>query len=166
MSLWLWRRRADVTELWQPSPIGLGLYALLAAGIVVALEAFVVQWSILQQNPGLTYFVARALIAIPFFFWLASYVALDGVGLLAGSLLLPLVWTTYGMYLGPTGLPSEPIRYPGYATLWLFSFPAQVMAVLMGSWFAAAIMQIDRPRRTDGYRTEEGLERDRLRQVA
>lgn len=94
-----------MTALWQPSPQRLGVFALLATVLVLALDGVLTQSLILRQNPGLTFFVVRALISVVFFFMLASYVGTDVVGVVVGSVLLALVWTTYGTYLGPTGLP-------------------------------------------------------------
>jgi hypothetical protein len=144
-TLWLWRRRAEVATMWQPSPRRLGAFALLATALVLALDGVIVQALILRENPGLTFFVARALIALPFFFWLASYVALDLVGVVAGSVLLALAWTTYGIYLGPTGLPWGEIKFAGYETLWLRAFPGQVVAMLLGTWLAARLTGLERP---------------------
>jgi hypothetical protein len=144
--LWLWRRRTEVAAIWQPSPRRLGAFALLATALVVALDGLIVQWLILRENPGLTFFITRALIAVPFYFWLAAYAGLDLVGVISGAVLLALVWTTYGMYLGPTGLPWGEIKFAGYQTLWLRSFPGQVVAMLLGTWLAARLTDLDRPR--------------------
>jgi hypothetical protein len=90
--------------------------------------------------------VVRALISVSFFFALGAYVGLDLVGIFVGSVLLALVWTTYSMYLGPTGLPWGTIKYPGYEALWLRSFPGQLIAMLVGIWVAARLTRLDHPR--------------------
>jgi hypothetical protein len=145
-ALWLWRRRSAVTTAWQASPRRLGVFALVATVLVLALDAIITQGLILRENPGLTFFVVRALISVAFFFALGAYVGLDLTGVVVGSVLLALVWTTYSMYLGPTGLPWGPIKYPGYEALWLRSFPGQLIAMLIGIWVAARLTGLDHPR--------------------
>ena len=144
-ALWLWRRRPAVTTAWQPSPRRLGVFALVATVLVLALDAVITQGLILRENPGLTFFVVRALISVAFFFALGAYVGVDLAGVVVGSMLLALIWTTYSMYLGPTGLPWGPIKYPGYEALWLRSFPGQLIAMLIGIWVAARLTGLDRP---------------------
>jgi hypothetical protein len=161
--LWLWRRRPVVAAMWQASPRRLGTFALLATMLVVALDGLIVQWLILGENPGLTYFVTRALIAVPVFLWLAAYVGLDQVGVVAGAVLLAMAWTTYGMYLGPRGLPWGEITFAGYETLWLRSFPGQVVSMLLGTWLAAWLTDLDRPRAEPGVKTYREVP---LREVA
>jgi hypothetical protein len=133
-ALWMWRRRPLVVP---PSPHRLGLFALVATVLVLLLDGLIVQGLILRQNPGLTFFVVRALICVPFFLVLATYIGLDGAGIVAGSGLLALIWTTYSIYLGPVGLPLGPIEYPGFEALWLRAFPGQLIAMLLGIWLAA-----------------------------
>jgi hypothetical protein len=165
-ALWVWRRRPDVALRWQPSAVQLGVFALLATALVVALDGVIVQGLILRQNPGLTYFVVRALIAVAFFFWLAAYVGLDLLGVIVGAVLLALVWTTYGMYLGPTGLPWGEIKFAGYETLWLRAFPGQIVAALVGTWLAARLTDLDRPRTTASRPAGKPTREERLREVA
>jgi hypothetical protein len=144
-ALWLWRRRPAVTTAWQPSPRRLGVFALGATVLVLALDAVITQGLILRENPGLTFFVVRALISVAFFFALGAYVGVDLAGVIVGSMLLALIWTTYSLYLGPTGLPWGPIKYPGYEALWLRAFPGQLIAMLIGIWVAARLTGLDRP---------------------
>jgi hypothetical protein len=145
-ALWLWRRRAEVAARWQPSPQRLGVFALLATVLVLVLDGVITQALILRQNPGLTFFVVRALVSVVFFFVLASYVGTDLSGIVVGSILLALVWTTYSMYLGPAGLPWGGIQFAGYEQLWLQSFPGQLISMLLGTWLAARLTGLDRPR--------------------
>jgi hypothetical protein len=145
-ALWLWRRRPAVTTAWQAPPRRLGVFALVATVLVLALDAIITQGLILRENPGLTFFVVRALISVAFFFALGAYAGLDLVGVVVGSALLALTWTTYSMYLGPTGLPWGEIKYPGYEALWLRSFPGQLIAMLLGIWIAARLTGLNHPR--------------------
>ncbi len=126
----------------QPSPRRLGLFALVGTALVLALDGLIVQGLILRQNPGLTFFVVRALISVPFFLALATYVGLDGAGIVAGSGLLALIWTAYSIYLGPIGLPLGTIEYPGFEALWLRAFPGQLVAMLPGIWLAARSLSL------------------------
>ena len=145
-ALWLWRRRPAVRALWQPSPHKLALFALLGTVLVLVLDGVITQGLILREFPGVTFFVVRALIAVPFLCVLGAYVGLDLAGVVVGAALLALTWTTYSMYLGPTGLPAGPINYPGYETLWLRSFPGHLIALLAGIWLAARLTRLNGPR--------------------
>ena len=71
------------------------MFALLATVLVIAFDGLITQWLILRQNPGVTFFVVRALISIPFFMALAAYIGMDLAGILAGSALLALGWTDH-----------------------------------------------------------------------
>jgi hypothetical protein len=117
----------------------------MATVLVLVIDGLLTQGIILRQNPGLTFFVVRALISVPFFFALAAYIGVDGVGIGVGSVLLALIWTTYSMYLGPTGLPWGAIVYQGYETLWLRSFPGQVLSMLGGAWLAVRLTGLHHP---------------------
>ena len=147
-ALWLWRRRPTVATTWEPTTRRLGVFALVATALVLVLDGIVTQGLIVRENPGLTFFVVRALISVPFFLALGAYVGLDVVGIVVGSALLALVWTTYSMYLGPVGLPWGEIKFPGYETLWLRSFPGQLLSMLAGTWLAARLTGLGRPRVT------------------
>ena len=137
LAYWLWRRRSTLATAGEQSTRRLGVFALVAAVLTVVLSGVVTQGLILRENPGLTFFVVRVLLSVPFFLALAVYVGLDWTGIITGSALLALIWTTYSMYLGPVGLPLGPIRYEGYEDIWLRSFPGQWAATLVGTWLAA-----------------------------
>ena len=143
--LWLWRRRpATAAATAQATPRRIGLFALAATTLVLAFDGLLVQGTILRENPGLTFFVVRALISVPFFLALATYVGLDVAGVVFGGALLALIWTTYSIYLGPTGLPWGQIHYPGFESIWLRALPGQVPAMLIGTWMAARLTGLDR----------------------
>jgi hypothetical protein len=145
LALWLWRRRPALAAAGERSARRLGVFALMAAVLAIVLSGVVTQGLILRENPGLTFFVVRLLLAVPFFLALAVYAGLDRTGILVGSGLLALIWTTYSMYLGPVGLPFGPIRFEGYEDLWLRSFPGQWVALLAATWLAARITGLRRP---------------------
>lgn len=149
-TLWLWRRRPALVAEWPASPQRLGAFALTATGLALVIDGLLTQGLILREFPGVTFFVVRALIAVPFFLALGAYLGLDLVGIAAGSVLLALAWTTYSMYLGPTGLPLGPIQFAGYEALWLRSFPGHVIALLIGTWLAARVTGLDHPRVATG----------------
>ena len=142
--LWLWRRQPAIASTWQAPPRRLAVFALVATALVLLLDGLITQGLIVRENPGLTFFVVRALLSVPFFLALAAYIGLDGVGIVVGSALLALVWTTYSLYLGPVGLPWGEIKYLGYETLWLRSFPGQLLSMLVGTWLAARLMGLNR----------------------
>jgi hypothetical protein len=144
-TLWLWRRQPALATAWQPSARRLAIFALVATVLVLVLDGVITQGLIVRENPGLTFFVVRALISVPFFLALGAYVGLDAVGIVVASALLALIWTTYSMYLGPVGLPWGPIKYPGYETLWLRAFPGQLISMLIGTWLAARLTGLGRP---------------------
>ena len=144
LALWIWQRRHGLDRDVHPAPRRLGVFALLATVLVLVLSGLLTHGLILRENPGLTFFVVRALIAVPFFLALGAYIGLDLVGLVVGSALLSLIWTTYSMYLGPSGLPWGPIVFEGYEDLWLRSFPGQLLAALVGTWLAARLTGLDR----------------------
>jgi hypothetical protein len=143
--LWLWRRQPVIANARQVPPRRLAVFALVATALVLILDGVITHGLIVRENPGLTFFVVRTLISVPFFLALAAYVGLDGAGIVVGSALLALVWTTYSLYLGPVGLPWGEIKYPGYETLWLRSFPGQLLSMLVGTWLAARLTGLDRP---------------------
>lgn len=112
-ALWLWRRRRDAASGDGPRPdrslaeIGI---AALAVAVAVVVATGIVQTLLLEEFPGITWFVMRIAVAVPFTigWWL-----LAGNGrstAIAGGIVLALLLTTYSHFLGPVGLPSEPAR--------------------------------------------------------
>jgi hypothetical protein len=144
-ALWLWRRQPAIASTWQVSPRRLAVFAMVATALVLILDGIITQGLIVRENPVLTFCLVRALISVPFFLALGAFVGLDGVGIAVGSVLLALVWTTYSMFLGPVGLPWGEIKYPGYETLWLRSFPGQLLSMLFGTWLAARLTGLEQP---------------------
>lgn len=146
IALWIWRKRGRgepaagyVAEL--PSePRRLGLLALEAALAIVVVAGGVASLA-LQEFPGATWFVVRLLITFSFVgAWWAA-VGRGRTAAILGGAMLALIWTTYGHFLGPNGLPDLPLRIleaapPGakaewanYRDLWLMSLP--IYSVLM-----------------------------------
>jgi len=140
LALWLWRRNrltppalyADDRTAWQATR-GFSLYALIVAVVVLVLDGVLTQLILLQDFPGLTFFVQHLLIGFVFVaVWTAYGGAHDIQRWLVGSLLLALIWVSYSMYLGPRGLPLEAPTYSGYNDLWWRSFPGAFVAALVG----------------------------------
>lgn len=136
--LWIWRRNSLV-----PRESGAGggadadarlaaMLALAAALVILLLDGLLTQGVLLQKFPGLTFFVQHLLIGFVFLYAWGIYVGFDLSGWIVGSVMLSLVWTTYSMYLGPQGLPTEPPTYLGYDDLWTKSFPGGFVAALAG----------------------------------
>lgn len=154
VALWLWQRRPLVAarndELGGGNRRELGGDAAraLAVGVGLVVVAGGIE-SVLLEFPGVTWFVVRALIAIPFVlsWWAAA--GRDRGAAFGGGLLLALILTTYSHFLGPVGLPDTDLRVvaqdPPPATVhwltyreeWLVAFPVTaivaIVAFLAGS---------------------------------
>jgi hypothetical protein len=100
---------------------------------VLVLDAVITQGVLLGRLSGATFYLQHLLIGVVFLFAWTAFVGWDTRGWIAASILLPLVWTTYSMYLGPVDLPftGRP-HYLGYEDLWLRSFPGGIVASLAG----------------------------------
>ncbi len=140
LALWLWRRNHPVEHA-DGERRAFVLYALLAAVLILVFDGFLTQGLLLRDWPGITYFVQHLLTG---FVFVAMWTAYAGAGLQGrgvGALMLALLWTGYGLYLGPRGLPSHPPVYPGYGDLWGRAFPGAFIAALAGWWLAGKIMK-------------------------
>jgi hypothetical protein len=141
-TLWLWRRRGRVEA---GSPQRDALIALLAAIGVVVVGGGVASVAVAEW-PGVTYFLVRLLITFPFLMLWWSLAGRDWQANVAGAVLLAFLWATYGEYLGPIGLPDDPLRiseeapppadvhWLNYYEQWLVSLPIYMVA-------AAAILE-------------------------
>lgn len=150
-ALWLWRRRERMRARHDPSSVGVGALALQA--LVVGLGVVVVGGSLvsfaLNDFPGVTWFLVRLLIAVPFLLGWWAFAGRDRAAAVAGGITLALIFATYSHFLGPVGLPDFPLRVleqaPPEATMewlsyreeWLISMPillfASVAALLVSS---------------------------------
>lgn len=149
MALWIWWRAVPARPAAGASgpQAGAGAVAvssLVTTVIVLVLSGIVTHAVLLGTFPGITYFVQRLLVGFVFVLLWSTYVGMGGAGWVVGALMLSLVWTSYGLYLGPTGLPEE-VRYLGYRQLWMRAFPGDFLAALVG-FFAAGRMlaRVDR----------------------
>lgn len=140
MALWIWRRNATTAvrarngEAAPGGARGTTLAALLATVGLLVLDGLLTQALLLRTFPGITYFVQHLLVGFVFVYAWLAYVGTARLGWAVGALMLALLWTTYGMYLAPQGLPFDPPRYLGYDALWLRTFPGDLLAALVVFW--------------------------------
>jgi hypothetical protein len=133
MALWLWRlNRPAEAERASAETRGLAAYAVGVGVLIVALDGVITQGVLLRDFPGLTFFVQHILIGVVFVAVWGAYTPKTVASAIVGALMLALVWTAYGMYLGPRGLPNSVPVYSGYGDLWLRSFPGHFVAVVLG----------------------------------
>jgi hypothetical protein len=140
LALWLWRRNRDADPMPSADTRGFVYYSLAASVLALLLDGVLTQGLLLQNFPGLTFFVQHLLIG---FVFVAAWTAAAGLSTsatLLGALMLALVWTTYSMYLGPRGLPAH-IVYSGYADLWLRSFPGAFLSAAIALWAARSLLR-------------------------
>jgi hypothetical protein len=137
--LWLWRRRARIAEDVDSRPAGVAVLVVAVAIVVVAGGATSLA---LGDFPGVTWFLTRLLVTIPFLLWWWAWAGMDGLSAVTGGVVLAFVWATYGHFLGPVGLPDLPLRvfdasppsatveFLDYRQTWGISFPIQLVAMV------------------------------------
>ena len=145
-AFWLWTRRSDARShrVQQPerSLAQIGAAALIVSAAVVII-AGLIQTLVLNEFPGLTWFVMRIAVAVPFTIAWWMLAGNDRRAAIVGGIVLALLLTTYGHYLSPAGLPSDPARLlaensPPADVHWL-SYRQQFMVLLPLSALLAAI---------------------------
>jgi hypothetical protein len=155
LSLWFWRRRALVDA--EPSAARAALVALVA-GLAIVVIAGGLTSALLDGFPGVTWFLVRLLVTVPFLLIWWALAGRDWIASITGAVTLAFMWATYGHFLGPSGLPDAPLRILGqepppanvswldYRELWLESLPIYlvVSAALM---LAAARLLVPSRRR-------------------
>ena len=151
VALWLWRRR----PLEDGAP-GRDALAALVAGAVIVVVAGALASLAIGDFPGVTWFIVRLLITVPFliFWWAAA--GRDWPAAVGGAITLAFIWGAYGHFLSPSGLPDFPLRitgeapppadvhWLGYRELWLISFP--IYLLVSGVVLAAAVPLLTRAR--------------------
>ena len=137
LSLWLWRRRAVVID--EPTASRTALVALVAAVAIVVLGGGIAS-AVVGDFPGFTWSLVRLLLTVPFLLLWWALAGRDWVAAIAGAVTLAFMWATYGHFLGPSGLPDEPLRIMNqgpppanvswleYRELWLESLPVYLVA--------------------------------------
>ncbi|MDQ4024773.1 MAG: hypothetical protein M3217_04685, partial [Actinomycetota bacterium] len=146
LSLWLWRRRAVVVE---EATAARDALVALVAGLVIVVIAGGVASAVLDDFPGVTWFLVRLLVTVPFLLLWWAIAGRDWVAAVTGAVTLAFMWATYGHFLGPIGLPDEPLRilaqepppanisWLDYRELWLISLPIY-LATMAAVLFTAA----------------------------
>ena len=157
-ALWLWGRRRHRVE----APDGdRSLAEVAVAALAVAVGVVVVtglgQALLLGEFMGLTWFVMRIAVAVPFTIAWWVLAGNDGKAAAVGGIVLALLLTTYSHYLGPVGLPTEPARlwaensppaevhWLSYSDAFLVMLPLTAVVAVIGFCLAS---------RWFGYRTE------------
>ncbi|WP_027997135.1 hypothetical protein [Sinorhizobium arboris] len=141
LALWLWRRNHPVLEPERGETWRFVVYGLVTSVIIVAIDGVFTQLLLLQDFPGITFFVQRLLVSFVFVCVWTAYAGAGRTGVALGALMLALVWTTYSMYLGPRGLPFEQPYYSGYWDLWWYSFPGGFVSAVIGWWVGGWAMK-------------------------
>jgi hypothetical protein len=106
---------------------------------------------VLGEFTGITWYVVRLLITVPFIIMWRAIAGRDRLDSVIGGIVLALIWAGYSQYLGPSGLPDvdnlrllstapppAAAHWLGYNQLWLVSFPiylsAMVSLLTLGSY--------------------------------
>jgi hypothetical protein len=139
LALWLWRRREARPEDQRSAPQGT---AALLTGVVIAVVSGGLASLLLGDFPGVTWFLVRLLITVPFLLWWWAWAGRDRTSAVVGGVVLAFVWATYSQFLGPVGLPDTPLRlldatpppatveWLDYRQLWLISFPVYLVTMV------------------------------------
>ena len=144
MALWLWRRNHPTQQIDRAETWHFALYGLVTAAIILIIDGILTQLILLRDFPGITFFVQHLLIGFVFVCVWTAYAGVGRTGWIVGSLMLALVWVSYGMYLGPRGLPLRPPTYSGYEDLWWRSFPGAFVSAFIGWWISGKLMKMRR----------------------
>ena len=112
-ALWLWTRRRSAALSPSDRPerrlAQIALTAVAAAAGIVIVTG-IVQALLLQEFMGLTWFVMRIAVAVPFILAWWMLAGNDRTSATIGGIGLAFLLMTYSHYLGPVGLPTEPAR--------------------------------------------------------
>jgi hypothetical protein len=151
LALWIWRRGAQAEganpadERARTSPAALASSSLVATLIVLILSGIITHGLLMGEFPGITYFVQHFLVGFVFIYVWSAYVGMGGAGWSVGALMLALVWASYGIYLGPVGLPNE-VHYLTHHQIWSRSFPGDLVAALLGLFVTVRLLPRVSPR--------------------
>jgi hypothetical protein len=108
-ALWLWRRRANAGDAVRSDVATDAVRAVVTAGGIVALVG-AAQTVALDEFPGVTWFVMRIVILVPFTLGWWALAGRDHAASVSGGLLAAFLLAAYGHYLGPVGLPDADLR--------------------------------------------------------
>jgi hypothetical protein len=142
VALWIWRRRARLAALPDSGSRIFGAKVLLMSLLIVGLAGALSNLA-LGEFTGVTWYVVRLLITVPFIMLWRTIAGHDRISSLVGGIILALMWATYSQYLGPVGLPDihhlrifsqaappSPVHWLDYNQLWLISFPIYVVVMI------------------------------------
>jgi hypothetical protein len=107
-ALWLWRRRRSATESAGDVRADAGK-AVATAGAIVAVTGMV-QTIVLSEFPGVTWFIVRLVVLVPFTLAWWSLAGRDRGAAVGGGIVAGVLLTAYTHYLGPVGLPDTDLR--------------------------------------------------------
>jgi hypothetical protein len=151
-ALWLWRRR----PLESGAPRFDALAALVAGTAIVVIAGASASLAV-GDFPGVTWFVVRLLIAVPFLILWWAAAGRDWPAAVGGAITLAFIWGAYGHFLSPSGLPDFPLRiiseepppaeveWLDYRELWLISVPIYLVAAAVVLAAAVPVMTRLRP---------------------
>jgi hypothetical protein len=108
-ALWLWRRRATAGDAMRSEVASDVVHALVTASAIVAVVG-AAQTVALDEFPGVTWFVMRIVILVPFTLGWWALAGRDRAASVAGGLLAACLLVAYGHYLGPVALPDTDLR--------------------------------------------------------
>jgi hypothetical protein len=109
VALWLWRRRVAVGDAARSEVAADVVRALVTAGGIVAVVG-AAQTVALDEFPGVTWFVMRMVILVPFTLGWWALAGRDRAASVSGGLLAAFLLAAYGHYLAPVGLPDADLR--------------------------------------------------------
>ena len=141
-ALWLWRRRPAALDGKGETSVGADATLALLAGIAVVVVGGLLESLAIGEFPGVTWFVVRILITVPFVlaWWAAA--GRDRAAAVGGGITLALILATYSHFLGPIGLPDTDLRllaqdpppatvhWLSYRDEWLVAFPITLLVAL------------------------------------
>lgn len=140
LALWLWRRGVQAGDEEESGPQATS--ALLTSVAILILSGGLASL-LLGEFPGVTWFLVRLLLTVPFLLWWWAWAGRDRSSAVVGGIVLAFVWATYSQFLGPVGLPDAPLRileaspppatveWLDYRQLWMVSFPVYLVTMVM-----------------------------------
>jgi hypothetical protein len=142
-ALWLWRRRPRLEALSVDRPVASVATRALATSLAIVAVVGGLQTLVLGEFPGLTWFVVRTVVLVPFTLLWWSVAGRDRPAAVAGGLTAAVLLATYGHYLGPVGLPDTnlrlvaqdlppvPVHWLSYREEFLVMLPLTVLVALV-----------------------------------
>jgi len=156
LALWIWRRRAHRVESSEEHGGGVATAALAVSVAIVVVGGGGASLA-LGDFPGLTWYVVRLLITVPFVLAWWAFVGRDRLSAVVGGVVLAFIWATYAHFLGPVGLPDTPLRlfdqappeatvtWLDYRETWLISLPIYTVVTIAVLLVAAMRARSSRP---------------------